>query len=67
MQRQTTRSVSLVLDRMPSMSKPGRAAIRSSSDNDRGSVSTSIWCRVNTSVAEGWMFSSSSALVTGSG
>src|SRR4051794_18177798 len=61
-----TRSVTLVLERMPTMVLPWRASIRSSSPSELESVCTTKPLRSKTSVAAGWMFSSrrTSCLVT---
>src|ERR1700712_2787789 len=61
-----TRSVSLVLERRPTMVLPWRASIRSSSSRELEWVCTMNPLRSKTLVAAGWMFSSrrTSCLVT---
>ena len=57
----STRSVMVVLERIPSRSMPGRACTSSSSDIAALRRSTSNPAASRRATAEGWMFSSSSA------
>ena len=56
----STRGVMVVFERMPTRSNPGSVSISSSSEREPGRVSTVMPADLKTSLATGWMFSSSS-------